>query len=86
MPVERSKKTINAWSKFLKTEEGQEGLEWLFDQRPNTVLSDGPHLLTYSHGRIDEFLRLLDMIKKELPSHPKPPEPEQEERLLPTDR
>lgn len=84
MPVERSKKTINAWAKFLKTEEGQEGLEWLSEQRPTTMLGDGPHVFNYSHGRIDEFLRLMDIIRKELPSHPKPPEQEQDERLLPT--
>lgn len=84
MPVERSKKTINAWAKFLKTEEGQEGLKWLREQRPESILSAHIHLFSYSQGQQDWHLRLLDIVEEDLPSHPKPPEPQEQSGLLPT--
>jgi hypothetical protein len=84
MATERSKKTINAWAKFLSTDEGQEGLRWLSEQRPITKLSTEVHVFSYSLGQLDWHLRMLDIINDELPTHPPKKEDEPASGLLPT--
>lgn len=83
MATERSKKTINAWAKFLATQEGQEGLQWLAEQRPITHLSHEVHIFSYSLGQLDWHLKMMEIINDQLPSHPKPPQEDAPTGLIP---
>jgi hypothetical protein len=85
MPVERSKKTINAWAKFLATPEGQEGVAWLRDQLPVVALSDGPHILNFSSGQLVQHLRTVAILEHELPVPPEPKKQDDEPGLIPRD-
>jgi hypothetical protein len=80
--IERSKKTITAWRKFLDTAEGKEGLDWYRDQYPAVEVSQLPHLMSFASGKMVQHIESVNMIHQIGMQPPPKSEPDELDKPL----